>query len=591
MTRDNNPSQQACTLGQPTEDSDGNQLIDFQKSLEKLSLDEIKARLHELVEDQIELEKENEELRKTQIELEISRSRYFALYDLAPVGYVSLNEEGLIQESNITAANLLGRHCCDLKRKQLTDFILPEDHEVFYHYRRKLLATNRHQLCELRLKKLDGTNFWARLDSSIDNSEMIQEDFDEEANHICRVVITDITENRRLSTQLHEAQKMESVGLLAGGMAHDYNNQLAVIIGYSELALKKKIAPHKMQSFLERILKAALNSAHTTRQLLTFARKQPIDPKIIDLNKIIEGMVEMLAQIVGPNINFVWKPEADLYSIKMDPIQIDQILVNLCINARDASTNHGKITISTKNVSYDEIILSDNEEHSAENYVVLEITDSGCGMSEKILDKIFEPFFTTKKMGRGNGLGLSAVDGIVKQNKGLIKVYSQLGQGTTVQVFLPRHVDNEDLSSLKVSAIKLPKRGQTVLIVENKLAIQKPVEIMLQILGFKTLVADSPSDAIRLATKHGSEIHVLLADIIMKEMSGRELAEKLQPMFPEMEIVFMSGYSANVLNVRGIIPEGMSFIQKPFALKELAIKLQNTEEKGSEVAQFSDGIV
>jgi len=414
-----------------------------------------------------------------------------------------------------------------------------------------------------------------------------------EGQKVVRVIgnIVDITDRKRAETerdklqaQLTQAQKMESVGRLAGGVAHDYNNMLSVIIGNTELAMETTAADDPLYGTLEQILGAAGRSADITRQLLAFARKQTIAPKVLDLNHTVEGMLKMLRRLIGEDIDLAWLPEGTIWPVKMDPAQIDQILANLCVNARDAISGVGKITIETGKATLDEAYCAGHPGFIPGDFVLLSVSDDGCGMDKAILANLFEPFFTTKDVDKGTGLGLATVYGIVKQNEGFINVYSEPGQGTRFTIYLPRYQ----------SAVPEPIRGtkpgpdlrgnETILLVEDEPAILKMITMMLERLGYTVLGAQTPAAAIELARGHrpaspsapagAGAIHLLITDVIMPEMNGRELAANLLLLYPDLKRLFMSGYTANVIAHHGILDEGVHFIQKPFAKQDLAVKVR-----------------
>ena len=384
----------------------------------------------------------------------------------------------------------------------------------------------------------------------------------------------DITEHLRLTAQFQQAQKMEAVGLLAGGVAHDYNNMLTVITGYAELALNKVDADHPLHSDLEQILEAAHRSTEITRQLLAFARKQTIVPVVIDLNQNVESMLNMLRRLIGEDINLAWKPKKGLYPVKIDPGQVNQILANLCVNARDAITDGGKVTIETGNASLDETYCAQNVGFIVGEYVLLAVSDDGCGMDKRTLDQIFEPFFTSKVLGQGTGLGLSTVYGIVKQNNGFINVYSEPGKGTTFRIYLPRHAHGTVVPQQERAAAIPLSLGETVLVVEDESTILAVEKMLLEELGYRVLTAATPGEAIRQVAEHASEIHLVITDVVMPEMNGRVLAERLQSLHPSIKILFMSGYTADVIAHRGVLAEGVNFIKKPFSMKDLAVKVR-----------------
>jgi two-component system cell cycle sensor histidine kinase/response regulator CckA len=385
----------------------------------------------------------------------------------------------------------------------------------------------------------------------------------------------DITDHLRLAAQFQQAQKMEAVGLLAGGVAHDYNNMLSVILGYTELALNKVGPDQALHADLEEIFKAAIRSTDITRQLLTFARKQTITPVVLDLNRAVESMLKMLRRLIGEDIDLVWLPEVRLCPIKMDLVQVDQILANLCINARDAIADVGKVTIETGNAIFDETYCTDHVGFIEGEYALLAVSDDGCGMDKQILDQIFEPFFTSKGLGQGTGLGLSMVHGIVKQNNGFINVYSEPGKGTTLRIYLPRYVGKTVVTQRERIAEIPQSRGETLLVVEDEPALLTMDKMILERLGYRVLAASTPGEAIGLAEEHASEIQLVITDVVMPEMNGRDLAERLQSLYPSIKILFMSGYTAEVIAHHGVLDEGVNFIQKPFSIQDLAVKVRD----------------
>ncbi|MBS0014177.1 MAG: transporter substrate-binding domain-containing protein [Desulfobacterales bacterium] len=386
-----------------------------------------------------------------------------------------------------------------------------------------------------------------------------------------------ISEQQRksLEQQLQQAQKMESVGRLAGGVAHDYNNMLSVIIGYAELALDKVDTTDPLHGDLTEILNAAKRSNDITRQLLAFARKQTIDPAVLDLNKNVEGMLKMLRRLIGEDIELSWLPGPGLWPVKMDPTQIDQILANLCVNARDAIAGVGHITIETHNMSIDEQYCRDHADFFPGDYVLLAVSDDGAGMDRQMLENIFEPFFTTKEVSKGTGLGLATVYGIVRQNNGFINVYSEPEEGTTFRIYLPRHTGEAEVQPRDSSGEIPLGSGETVLLVEDEPGIMQMGQIMLQRLGYEVLAADAPADALAQARDHNAPIHLLITDVVMPEMNGRQLAEKIASMYPEIKVLYMSGYTANVIAHHGVLEKGLHFIEKPFSIRELAAKIRH----------------
>ena len=394
-------------------------------------------------------------------------------------------------------------------------------------------------------------------------------------------IISDITERKRaeeeqakLEAQLNQAQRMESVGRLAGGVAHDFNNMLGVIIGHAEIAMDQIDPDQPLHADLQEIRNAANRSADLTRQLLAFARKQVISPKVLDINETVEGMLKMLRRLIGEDIHLTWLPGANLWPVRVDPSQIDQILANLCINARDAIAGVGKLTIETGNISFDEGYCTDHADFVPGDFVLLVVSDNGCGMDKKTIDKIFEPFFTTKEVGKGTGLGLATVYGIVKQNNGFINVYSELGQGTTFRIYLPRHAGATEEKRTEAGAAQLKLGQETILLVEDELVLLELNKFILERLGYQVLAAGTPGEAIRLAEEYTGEIHLLMTDVVMPEMNGQDLARKMMSLSPHLKCLFTSGYTADVIAHHGVLDEGVHFIQKPFSRKDLATKIR-----------------
>ncbi|MBU1567098.1 MAG: response regulator [Proteobacteria bacterium] len=395
------------------------------------------------------------------------------------------------------------------------------------------------------------------------------------------VLFNDITgrkraeeEKTKLQMQLTQAQKMESVGRLAGGVAHDFNNMLGVILGHTEMALNRLDPGQPLFVSLQEINKAARRSADLTRQLLAFARKQTIAPKIIDLNETMDGMLTMLRRLIGEDIDLAWLPGKNLGTVKMDPSQLDQILANLCVNARDAIADTGKVTIETGTVVFDEAYCITHAGFVPGEYVMLAVSDDGCGMDSGIKAHLFEPFFTTKATGKGTGLGLATIYGIVKQNSGFINVYSEPGQGTSFKIYLPRHRVKAAQAAKGDAAGSMARGNESILLVEDEPMILDLTTTMLELQGYKVLPAATPGEAIRLAREHAGEIHLLMTDVVMPEMNGRDLARNLLSLYPNLKRLFMSGYTANVIAHRGVLDEGVHFIQKPFSMNDLAAKIK-----------------
>ncbi len=381
-------------------------------------------------------------------------------------------------------------------------------------------------------------------------------------------------ERKKLQDQLSQAQKLESIGRLAGGVAHDFNNMLGVILGHLEFALEKIEEDNGLHYDLKEIQKAAQRSADLTKQLLTFARKQVISPKPLDLNDTVESMLNMLRRLIGEDIDLVWKPSAHLWSVKMDPSQIDQILANLCVNARDAIDGVGKLTIETGEKSFDEEYCKEHAGFIPGDFVLLAVCDNGCGMDKDTLENLFEPFFTTKEVGKGTGLGLATVYGIVKQNNGFINVYSEPGRGSTFNIYLPRFVGEEDVDK-NVSEKKATVGGtETILVVEDEPSILRMTRMMLERKGYSVLSAATPTEAVDKAKEHSGSVDLLMTDVVMPEMNGRDLAEKITDLYPDIRLLFMSGYTEAIIANQGVLDDGVAFIQKPFSMADMTEKVR-----------------
>ena len=362
---------------------------------------------------------------------------------------------------------------------------------------------------------------------------------------------------------------MEAIGALAGGIAHDFNNMMGVILGQVELGISGINPSEPIYRTLKDIEKAAQRSSELTRQLLAFARKQTVAPRVLDLNDTVSSMMNMLQRLIGEDIDLLWKPKKGIWPVRLDPSQIDQILANLCVNARDAIAGVGRLTLETDNRVFDEAYCAVHTGYLCGPYVMLAVSDDGQGMEKEIMGHIFEPFFTTKEAGKGTGLGLATVYGIVRQNEGFINVYSEPGKGTTFKIYLPRH--GAAMEEIPEEEIPKPfaKGNETILIAEDEPMILDIARTMLERHGYTILAAETPGEAIRLAREYTGKIHLLMTDVVMPEMNGRVLANTLLSIHPDLKCLFMSGYTANVIAHQGVLEKGVNFIQKPFSMNEL----------------------
>ncbi|MGA8182825.1 MAG: response regulator, partial [Terriglobia bacterium] len=381
-------------------------------------------------------------------------------------------------------------------------------------------------------------------------------------------------ERGRLQEQLQQSQKLEAIGRLAGGLAHDFNNLLTVISGYSQLILDRLSSADPLRSPLIQIKEAGDRAATLTRQLLAFSRKQVLAPQVLDLNCIVANMNKMLPRLIGEDVELVVVHSPGLGCVKADPGQIDQVIMNLAVNARDAMPQGGKLIIETANVELDESYSHNRPVVVPGAYVMLAVSDTGTGMSPRLQSRIFEPFFTTKEQGKGTGLGLATVYGIIKQSDGYIWVYSEPGKGTTFKVYLPRVEEAAQRVKKKGGAGHTAGGSETILLVEDNESVRTFVRSVLEPKGYKLLVAGGSEDALKVAENHDGPIHLLLTDVVMPRMGGPELAARLAPLCPEVKVLYMSGYTDDTIVHHGVLTPATHFLQKPFVTETLIRKIR-----------------
>jgi PAS domain S-box-containing protein len=521
----------------------------------------------------------SEKIKQSTDALRESEERLRLLVKNASDSLVIVNADGSQRYVSPSAERITGFPVAELEGRSLDTVIHPDDMKDVRAAWNEAVE-NPDKTVTVQYRHIHKTQQWVVFEATA------QSFLDEPVIKGVIASVRDITdrkiveeENKKLQTQLTQAQKMESVGRLAGGVAHDFNNMLGVILGRAEMALDQLNPTQPLYTDLQEISMAAKRSADLTQQLLAFARKQTVAPKVLNLNKTVEIMITMLRRLIGEDINLVWLPGRNLRPVKMDPSQIDQILANLCVNARDAISDMGVVTIKTDSVSLDENYCAAHAGSLPGEYVLLSVSDNGDGMDREILPLLFEPFFTTKGIGKGTGLGLATIYGIVKQNNGFINVESELGKGTTFEIYLPPYEGNI-LKAPKENDVKQAERGhETILLVEDESMILNMATTMLKRQGYIVLPASSPGDAICLAREHAGEIHLLITDVVMPEMNGRDLARKLVFIVPNLKCLFMSGYTADVIAHHSVLDEDVHFIQKPFRLKDLTVKVRETLDK------------
>lgn len=671
-----------------------------------LAPNDLNRLVHELRVHEIELQIQNEELRRAQVELDAARARWFDLYDLAPVGYCTVSAQGMMVQSNLTLAALLGLPRAALDRVPFSHRIVPEDRAVWYRLFERVHASGTSDACELRMQRGTGHMWYAQLtvtlstdgrgaeelrvavsdvsarhdaeEAARSSRVMLEAIIDATPSHIYAVdsthrltlvnaamaqdygttktellgrtieslfapdvatvvhalndrilrtgqqesveqhlvartggtprvvlasiaplrgadgavsglagVATDVTDQRRaeaeranLAAQVQQMQKLESIGRLAGGVAHDFNNQLGVILGNAEMALLRLDAAGPEHEGLAEIRDAALRSGHLTRQLLAFARQQAIQPTMLDLNKTVANVLGMLRRLIGENIALIWRPAADLWPVTMDASQVEQILANLALNARDAIAGHGTITVATSNVVLDAAWCALHPDAEPGEHTRLTVTDDGCGMDGDVLAKIFEPFFTTKGVGEGTGLGLASVYGAIRQNGGAITVTSAVGRGTSFAIHLPR-AGGDQASALESSVREsLPQGHETILLVEDEVAVRRLTAKVLERFGYTVHVADGPRQAMDLMREHDGSIDLLLTDVVMPGMDGPTMVAALRAQYPNLRYLFMSGYALNTADGQALMDDGEHFIAKPFTMAQVIAKVRQVLDRG-----------
>jgi len=504
--------------------------------------------------------------RETEAALRVSEATYSALVEQAPLGIYRSTPAGRFLSANAALARMLGYS----SPAQLLTLDMARDVYADPDERRRLVErdtyTDRvYDELEATWKRKDGTRIRVQLSVRASRDKDGHVEFYEAFVH-------DITTQRQLEAQLAQAQKMEAIGRLAGGVAHDFNNLLTVILSYSELLLEELPKDSSNRDDIGQIRKAAQGASELTRQLLAFSRQQVLEPKIVDLNAAVSGIERLLGRVLREDIQLRCTLSADAGTVRVDPGQLEQVIMNLAVNARDAMPNGGQLTVETANVDLDETYMQAHPLAAPGRYVMLAVTDTGTGMDAVTQARIFEPFFTTKEVGKGTGLGLATVQGIVQQSGGFIWVYSEPNHGTCFKIYLPR----VDASVSEVAAVagESIMGTETVLVVEDVEAVRAVTRRMLERYGYRVLEAADGEAAIRLAANSAEHIHLLLTDVVMPNVSGRDLAEVFVKKYPSSKVLFMSGYTDDAIVRHGILQEGIAYLQKPFTPDSLASKVR-----------------
>ena len=509
------------------------------------------------------------ERKKSEDALKESEEKFKSLFhNHAAVKLIIDTDDGNIADANEAAVLFYGwsrEELCKMKISQINTLSPEKLKEAI-----EKALNSKNTVFEFSHRKADGT---------VVDVEVFSSKINIGGKEYLHSIIHDITERKKFEKQFLHIQKMESVGRLAGGVAHDFNNIITVIQNYSEMAMKELGMENPVYEDLKEIYDAAMRSSRITKQLLAFARKQEIKPCRLALNVTIENMLKMLSRLIGEEIELEWKPGQGLWEIIADPSQIDQVLANLCVNARDAIAGVGKVIIETENAVLEENYAALHPGFAAGEYVLLSVSDDGCGMDRETVSQIFEPFYTTKKAGEGTGLGLSTVYGIVRQNNGFINVSSEPGKGTTFKIYLPRSSGAAATADREPGKTDIKGNGETILVVEDEAAILAVAKKILINHGYNVIGTTSPITALELAKEHGCTIKLLLTDVVMPEMNGRELALKLSEICPEMKILYMSGYTENETSKKGMPVDGINYIQKPFSSESLAFMVWDLIKK------------
>ncbi|OGP69499.1 MAG: hypothetical protein A2Y80_06060 [Deltaproteobacteria bacterium RBG_13_58_19] len=504
-----------------------------------------------------------------------SEERYRVLIQNLPVGIYRNTPEpaGRFILANPAMARMFGCNSIEefLELPVADLYAEPADRQAFSH---KLVSQG--QVCgeELRLKKKDGTPLWGAVTANLVRQESGEVAYFDG-------MIEDITEHKRLEEQFRQSQKMEAVGRLAGGVAHDFNNLLTTIMGYSQFLLMGLSDGDPLRRDVEEIIKAGDLATALTHQLLAFSRRQVLEPQVLDLKVVITNLEKMLCRLIGEDIDLVTLCDPEIGRVMADPGQIEQVLMNLAVNARDAMPQGGKLTIETANVVLDENYAQSHLGVKTGPYVMLAVSDNGCGMDGETRSRIFEPFFTTKEVGKGTGLGLSTVYGIIRQSGGHIEVYSEPGQGTSLKIYLPQF--DRDLEAVPESVLPLEylQGSETILLVEDDEVVRKMVHKLLERSGYSVLEVRKGSDALQVCEGHAGPIHLMITDVVMPGISGPDLAERLAALRPEMHVLFMSGYAQDAVVHHGILDRGIAFLQKPFRADVLVRKVRQVLDSPS----------
>jgi hypothetical protein len=535
------------------------------------------SRLGPAVKQALEQRQLRESQRRAALALRESRERTRLILDTAYDAFIAIDAEGLITDWNKQAEVTFGWTRQEAIGRILADTIIPpaqrQSHTAGLA---RFLVTGEGPVLKRRVElsavKRDGSEVAV---------ELIVWPVRVGSTWTFSAFVRDITDQKHLAEQLRQSQRMEAVGRLAGGVAHDFNNLLTVILGYSDVSLAQLRPGDPLREFSEEIRKAALRASDLTRQLLAFSRRQVLSPVPLDLNGLLEGVEKMLRRLIGEDIDLAILPAADLWPVRVDPGQVEQVLMNLVVNARDAMPQGGKLTITTTNAELDASYCDTHADAREGEYALLTVSDSGAGIDRQTLAHIFEPFFTTKGPDKGTGLGLATVYGIVKQSGGHVAVYSEPGRGTCFKVYLPRDREAARGSAATAQPASSNHGNETILLVEDEDGVRSLARMVLERHGYQVLEARHGGEALSLCEQTQEPIHLLATDVVMPQMSGRELAERIAPRRPHMKVLYLSGYMDDAIVRHGLLHAEVPFLQKPYTPESLAQKVREVLDRRS----------